>query len=155
MAQPGAEATQYQFHSFGAHFCEVRVNRFTGEPRVTRFTTVVDIGRVVNAQATRSQLVGGVIFGIGHALLEDNPPELDTGRLAGSNLADYLVPVNADIPAIDVHWLGKPDPVISDFGARGVGEVGTVGSAAAVGNAIFNATGTRVRDVPITLDKLL
>ncbi|GAA3779603.1 xanthine dehydrogenase family protein molybdopterin-binding subunit [Plantactinospora mayteni] len=154
-AQPGPEATQYEFHSFGAHFCEVRVNRYTGEPRVTRFTTVVDVGRVVNAQAVRSQIVGGVIFGIGHALLEDNPLELDTGRLAASNMADYMVPVNADIPAIDVHWLDRPDSVLNSLGARGAGELGTVGSAAAVGNAIYNATGTRIRSLPITLDKLL
>lgn len=154
-AAPGPEATQYEFSSFGAHFCEVKVNRFTGEPRVTRFTTVVDIGRVVNAQATRSQIVGGIIFGLGHALLEDNPLEHDTGRLAGSNMADYMVPVNADIPHIDVHLVDKPDPVISAFGARGCGELGTVGSAAAVGNAIYNATGIRVHNLPITLDKLL
>ncbi|MFF3853869.1 xanthine dehydrogenase family protein molybdopterin-binding subunit [Micromonospora sp. NPDC002575] len=154
-AQPGPEANQYKFHSFGAHFCEVRVNRYTGEPRVTRFTTVVDIGRVVNAQAARSQIAGGVIFGIGHALLEDDPLELDTGRLAAGNMADYMVPVNADIPALDVHCLDRPDPVINSLGARGVGELGTVGSAAAVGNAIYNATGKRIRSLPITLDKLL
>lgn len=152
---PGDEATRYAVHSFGAHFCEVRVNRFTGEPRVTRFTTVVDAGRVVNAKAARSQLVGGVIMGIGHALLEHNPVELGTGRLAASNLADYMVPVNADIPDIDVHWLDRPDPVLSELGAKGLGEIGTVSSAAAVGNAVFNATGRRVRDLPITLDKLL
>ncbi|MGW0505984.1 xanthine dehydrogenase family protein molybdopterin-binding subunit [Micromonospora sp. NPDC003241] len=154
-AQPGPEASQYEFHSFGAHFCEVRVNRYTGEPRVTRFTTVVDIGRVVNAQATRSQIVGGIIFGIGHALLEDNPLELDTGRLAAGNMADYMVPVNADVPALDVHWLDRPDPVINTLGARGVGELGTVGSAAAIGNAVYDATGIRIRSLPITLDKLL
>ncbi|WP_345075150.1 xanthine dehydrogenase family protein molybdopterin-binding subunit [Phytohabitans flavus] len=148
-------AEQYELHSFGAHFCEVRVNCFTGEPRVTRFTTVVDAGRIVNAQATRSQLVGGVIFGIGQALLEDNPLELGTGRLAAANMADYMVPVNADIPDIDVHWLDRPDPYIGGLGTRGLGELGTVGSAAAVGNAIFNATGIRRRDLPITLDKLL
>ncbi|GGM08461.1 MULTISPECIES: xanthine dehydrogenase family protein molybdopterin-binding subunit [Micromonospora] len=153
--QPGPEATRYRFHSFGAHFCEVRVNRYTGEPRVTRFTTVVDIGRVVNAQATRSQIVGGIIFGIGHALLEDDPLEEATGRLAAGNMADYLVPVNADVPDLDVHCLDRPDPVINNLGARGVGELGTVGSAAAVGNAIFNATGKRIRSLPITLDKLL
>jgi xanthine dehydrogenase YagR molybdenum-binding subunit len=151
---PGPEAGQYAFHSFGAHFCEVRVNRFTGEPRVSRFTTVVDIGTVVNAQATRSQIVGSVIFGIGHALLEVDPLE-DSGRLAAGNLGDYLVPVNADIPDIDVHWLDIPDTVYSPFGARGVGELATVGSAAALGNAIHDATGIRVRDLPITLDKLL
>jgi xanthine dehydrogenase YagR molybdenum-binding subunit len=177
LGSPGVEATAgspggappgYTYHSFGAHFCEVRVNRFTGETRVTRFTTVADVGRVLNAQAARSQLVGGVIFGIGHALLEENRLELDTGRLAGSTLADYLVPVHADIPDIDVHLLDRPDPVLTgplgedggevgtrSLGVRGLGELGNVGSAAAVGNAVFNATGIRVRDVPITPDKLL
>ncbi|MFE7938526.1 xanthine dehydrogenase family protein molybdopterin-binding subunit [Streptomyces griseoincarnatus] len=159
---------RYVHHSFGAHFCEVRVNRFTGETRVTRFTTVADVGRVINSRAARSQLVGGVIFGIGHALLEENPLEPDTGRLASSTLADYLVPVSADVPDIDVHLLGRPDPVLTgplgdgseevgtrSLGARGLGEIGTVGSAAAIGNAVHNATGIRVRDVPITLDKLI
>ncbi|WP_275006203.1 xanthine dehydrogenase family protein molybdopterin-binding subunit [Promicromonospora iranensis] len=155
-------------HSFGAHFCEVRVNRFTGETRVTRFTTVADVGRVINAKAARSQLVGGVIFGIGHALLEENHLELRTGRLANSTLADYLVPVNADVPDIDVVMLDEPDPRLTgplgdgsedvgtrSLGARGLGEIGTVGSAAAIGNAVFNATGVRLRDVPITPDKLI
>ncbi|UCM89764.1 xanthine dehydrogenase family protein molybdopterin-binding subunit [Streptomyces marincola] len=167
-AGPAGAPAGYGYHSFGAHFCEVRVNRFTGEARVTRFTTVADVGRVINARAARSQLVGGVIFGIGHALLEENPLELDTGRLAASTLADYLVPVHADIPDIDVHLLDRPDPVLTgplgdgdeevgtrSLGARGLGEIGTVGSAAAVGNAVFHATGIRVRDVPITPDKLL
>ncbi|GAB7037181.1 MULTISPECIES: xanthine dehydrogenase family protein molybdopterin-binding subunit [Catenuloplanes] len=146
---------QYEFHSFGAHFCEVRVNRFTGEPRVTRFTTVVDAGRVVNAQAARSQIVGGVIFGIGQALLEKNPVETGTGRLAASNMADYMVPVNADVPDIDVHLLREPDPHVGALGTRGLGELGAVGSAAAIGNAVYNATGIRRYDLPITLDKLL
>lgn len=151
----GDEGEKYAFHSFGAHFCEVRVNRFTGEPRVSRFTTVVDVGRVVNARTTRSQLVGGVIFGIGHALFEADPLEEHTGRLASRSLAEYLVPVNADIPPIDVHWLDRPDFHYSEFGARGLGEIGTVGSAAAVANAVYHATGIRVRDLPITPDRLL
>jgi xanthine dehydrogenase YagR molybdenum-binding subunit len=164
----GAADPGYVHHSFGAHFCEVRVNRFTGETRVTRFTTVADVGRVINAKAARSQLVGGVIFGIGHALLEENHLELATGRLANSTLADYLVPVNADVPDIDVHLLDRPDPVLTgplgdgsedvgtqSLGARGLGEIGTVGSAAAIGNAVYNATGIRVRDVPLTPDKLI
>ncbi|NJQ03155.1 xanthine dehydrogenase family protein molybdopterin-binding subunit [Streptomyces zingiberis] len=165
---PGEADPGYVHHSFGAHFCEVRVNRFTGETHVTRFTTVADVGRVINARAARSQLVGGVIFGIGHALLEENPLEPGTGRLASSTLADYLVPVNADVPDIDVHLLGRPDPVLTgplgdggedvgtrSLGARGLGEIGTVGSAAAIGNAVHHATGIRVRDVPITPDKLI
>jgi xanthine dehydrogenase YagR molybdenum-binding subunit len=141
-------------HGFGAHFCEVRVNSFTGETRVSRFTTVVDIGRVINAKAARSQVVGGVIFGIGHALLEANPID-PSGRFAASNLADYVVPVNADVPFIDAVCLDGDDPDFSDVGARGVGELGTVGSAAAIGNAVFNATGVRIHDLPIHPEDLL
>jgi xanthine dehydrogenase YagR molybdenum-binding subunit len=164
----GTPIPGYVHHSFGAHFCEVRVNRFTGETRVTRFTTVADVGRVINAKAARSQLVGGVIFGIGHALLEENHLELSTGRLGNSTLADYLVPVHADVPDIDIHMLDRPDPLLTgplgdgsedvgtaSLGARGLGEIGTVGSAAAIGNAVYNATGIRVRDVPLTPDKLI
>jgi xanthine dehydrogenase YagR molybdenum-binding subunit len=132
----------------------VRVNAFTGETRVNRFTTVVDIGRVINAKAARSQVVGGVIFGIGHALLEANPIEA-SGRMACANLGDYLVPVNADVPFIDAVCLDGDDPNFSDVGARGVGELGTVGSAAAIGNAVFNATGIRIRDLPIHPEDLL
>jgi xanthine dehydrogenase YagR molybdenum-binding subunit len=145
---------QFVAHGFGAHFCEVRVNSFTGETRVSRFTTVVDIGRVINSKAARSQVVGGVIFGIGHALLEANPIE-PSGRLAAANLADYVVPVNADVPFIDAVCLDGDDPDFSDVGARGVGELGTVGSAAAIGNAVFNATGIRIRDLPIHPEALL
>jgi len=144
----------YAAHGFGAHFCEVRVNSFTGETRVSRFTTVVDIGRVINAKTARSQVVGGVIFGIGHALLEANPIE-PSGRMAAANLADYVVPVNADVPFIDAVCLDGDDPDFSEVGARGVGELGVVGSAAAIGNAVFNATGIRIYDLPIHPEKLL
>jgi xanthine dehydrogenase YagR molybdenum-binding subunit len=149
-----ASMPAFAAHGFGAHFCEVRVNSFTGETRVTRFTTVVDIGRVINAKAARSQVVGGVIFGIGHALLEANPID-PSGRFAASNLADYVVPVNADVPFIDAVCLDGDDPDYSDVGARGVGELGTVGSAAAIGNAVFNATGVRIHDLPIHPEDLL
>lgn len=149
-----ASMPEFAAHGFGAHFCEVRVNSYTGETRVNRWTTVVDIGRVINAKAARSQVVGGVIFGIGHALLEANPVD-PSGRLAASNLADYVVPVNADVPYIDAVCLDGDDPDFSDVGARGVGELGAVGSAAAIGNAVFNATGIRVYDLPIHPEDLL
>jgi xanthine dehydrogenase YagR molybdenum-binding subunit len=161
---PGVEATAASprntdrtrgFRSFGAHFCEVRVNRWTGEPRVSRWLTVADAGRIVSPDTARSQIIGGVIMGIGHALLEETRIEPATGRFANADMADYLVPVNADIPRIDVRFLDRPDTLLSPLGARGIGEFGIVGAAGAVANAVHNATGRRVRDLPITLDKLL
>ncbi|MEV1175935.1 xanthine dehydrogenase family protein molybdopterin-binding subunit [Nonomuraea sp. NPDC049784] len=161
---PAVEATatsprnpvkDHAFRSFGAHFCEVRVNRWTGEPRVTRWLCVVDAGTIVNARTARSQIVGGIVMGIGQALLEDLRIEPETGRFGNATMADYLVPINADIPPIDVEFLNYPDTLLSDLGARGIGEFGIVGAAAAVANAVHNATGKRIRDLPITLDKLL
>jgi xanthine dehydrogenase YagR molybdenum-binding subunit len=161
---PAVEATatspkngdkDHGFRSFGAHFCEVRVNRWTREPRVSRWTTVVDAGAIVNTTTARNQIMGGVVMGIGQALMEETRIEPGTGRFANANLADYLVPVNPDIPHIDVHFLDYPDTLLSPLGARGIGEFGIVGTAAAVANAVCNATGRRVRDLPITLEKLL
>jgi xanthine dehydrogenase YagR molybdenum-binding subunit len=152
-AYPG-DRSRHGFRSFGVHLCEVRVHRWTGEVRVSRWVSVVDAGRIVSPKTAQNQIVGGVVMGIGQALLERTRPE-PGGRLAGANLADYLVPVNADIPPIDVHFLDHPDPVLSPLGARGIGEIGIVGTAAAVANAVFQATGRRVRDLPITLDALL
>ncbi|WP_370024638.1 xanthine dehydrogenase family protein molybdopterin-binding subunit [Planotetraspora sp. GP83] len=152
---PRSPVRDHAFRSFGAHFCEVRVNRWTGEPRVSRWLCVVDAGTIVNAKTARSQIAGGVIMGIGQALLEDLRVEPETGRFGNATMADYLVPINADIPDIDVEFLNYPDTLLSDLGARGIGEFGIVGAAGAVANAIYNATGKRVRDLPITLDKLL
>jgi xanthine dehydrogenase YagR molybdenum-binding subunit len=151
----GGDQQGFEFSSFGAHFCEVRVNRWTGEPRLSRFTTVADAGLIVNPKTAASQIVGGAIFGIGQALLEGIQMEPATGRFANANLAEYLLPVNADVPPIDVHFVQYPDTAFNPAGVRGIGELGTVGSAAAIANAVFNATGRRVRDLPITLDKLL
>ncbi|MFG2077130.1 xanthine dehydrogenase family protein molybdopterin-binding subunit [Nonomuraea maritima] len=152
---PRNASQSHAFRSFGAHFCEVRINRWTGEPRVTRWLSVVDAGTIVNAKAARSQIVGGVVMGIGQALLEDLRIEPGTGRFGNATMADYLVPVNADIPPIEVEFLNYPDTLLSDLGARGIGELSIVGAAGAVANAVHNATGRRVRDLPITLDKLL
>ncbi|MFE5504632.1 xanthine dehydrogenase family protein molybdopterin-binding subunit [Amycolatopsis japonica] len=150
----GPERERFAFTSFGAHFCEVAVNRWTGEPRVRRVTTVIDAGTIVNEKTARSQIVGGVIFGVGQAFLENTHVEPDTGRIANANLADYVVPVGTDIPPIDVRFLDHPDTVFNPLGVRGIGELGTVGIAAALGNAVHHATGRRVRDLPITLDKI-
>jgi xanthine dehydrogenase YagR molybdenum-binding subunit len=154
----GGDPSRFAFHSFGAHFCEVRVHRWTGEPRLTRITTVIDGGRIVNRKTARGQIVGGVIFGVGQALVEGARVATggpSAGRFTNANLGDYLLPVNADVPPIDVHFVEHPDTNFNPVGVRGIGELGTVGAAAAIANAVFNATGVRVRDLPITLDKLL
>ena len=145
---------EHGYRSFGAHFCEVRVHRLTGEPRVTRWLSVCDAGTIVNTKAARSQIQGAVVMGIGQALLEAT--EVDaSARFTNANLASYLVPVHADVPRIDVRFLGHPDPLVSGLGAKGIGELGIVGVAGAIANAVHHATGVRVRDLPITLDKLL
>lgn len=145
---------EHGYRSFGAHFCEVRVHRLTGEPRVTRWLSVCDAGTIVNTKAARSQIQGAVVMGIGQALLEAT--EVDaSARFTNANLASYLVPVHADVPRIDVRFLDHPDPLVSGLGAKGIGELGIVGVAGAIANAVHHATGVRVRDLPITLDKLL
>jgi xanthine dehydrogenase YagR molybdenum-binding subunit len=151
---PRNENRTVAYRSFGVHFCEVRVHRWTAEPRVSRWLTVVDAGQIINEKAARSQIAGGVIMGIGHALLEDSRTE-PSGRIAGTNLVTYLVPVNADIPPIDVRFLNHPDSTLSALGARGIGELSIVGPAAAIAGAVHHATGKRIRELPITLDKLL
>jgi xanthine dehydrogenase YagR molybdenum-binding subunit len=152
---PGSEEDRYAFHSFGAQFCELKVNRYTAEVRVQRVTTVMDIGKVVNLKAARSQVIGGVVFGIGLALLEQSELEPSSGRFANANLSDYLVAANADVPYIDVTFIDKPDLIFNTVGARGVGEIGITGLPAAIANAIYNATGKRIRDFPITPEKIL
>lgn len=151
---PRIENSTVAYRSFGAHFCEVRVHRLTGEPRVSRWVSVIDAGTIVNAKAARGQIAGAVIMGIGSALLEHMRME-PGGRFANGNLASYLVPVNADIPPIDVRFLDYPDTTLSPLGARGIGELAIVGVTGAVAGAVHNATGKRIRELPITLEKLL
>jgi xanthine dehydrogenase YagR molybdenum-binding subunit len=143
------------FQSFGAHFCEVQIDPLIPQVRLTRVVSVMDCGRVMNAKTARSQIMGGVVMGIGMALHEETIHDPATGLPVTRNLADYHVPVNADIVDIDVHFVGEPDFAFNPMGARGMGEIGTTGIAAAIANAVFHATGKRVRDLPITPDKLL
>ncbi|MFC4119067.1 xanthine dehydrogenase family protein molybdopterin-binding subunit [Nonomuraea zeae] len=138
----------------GAQFCEVRVDRDTGEVRVSRWLGVFDVGRVINAKTAAGQLRGGIVMGIGMALSEETLIDHRTGRIVNPSLAEYHVPVHADIPRIDVHYLDEPDPTMP-LGLIGVGEVSITGAAAAVANAVRHATGRRILDLPITLDKLL
>jgi xanthine dehydrogenase YagR molybdenum-binding subunit len=152
---PEEEKRKSSIHSFGAHFCEVQVDPLLPRVRVARWVSVMNVGRVLNAKTARSQVLGGVTMGIGAALLEHTVYDGRTGRPVTANLADYLVPVNADVGTIEVHFVGEPDPEINTLGCRGLGEIGITGAAAAVANAVYHATGKRVRDLPITLDKLL
>ncbi|MFL6568468.1 MAG: molybdopterin cofactor-binding domain-containing protein, partial [Chthoniobacterales bacterium] len=143
------------FQSFGAHFCEVKIDPLLPRVQVTRVVSVMNCGRVVTAKPARSQIIGGVVMGIGMALTEATEYDPTTGLPVTRNLADYHVPTNADIPQIDVQFVGEPDFAFGPMGARGMGEIGITGVAAAVANAVFHATGKRVRDLPITPDKLL
>jgi xanthine dehydrogenase YagR molybdenum-binding subunit len=154
MAPPPGETQHWSMHSWGAMFCEVRVNAVTGEVRVSRFLGSFDCGRVLNAKTAASQFKGGIIMGLGLALMEETQLDERTGRIMNPSLAEYHVPVHMDVPDIDIIWTDIPDPH-APMGARGIGEVGITGVAAAVANAIFNATGKRIRDLPLTLDKLL
>lgn len=146
---------KYSFHSFGAQFTEVWVDEDLGIAHVKRFTSVHDVGRIMNEKTSRSQIIGGVIMGIGAALMEITEHDKRWAYPVTRSFADYHVPANLDAPPIDVYFINKPDPHISSLGARGVGEIGIVGVGAAIANAIFNATGKRIRDLPITIDKLL
>jgi len=154
-AAPGAEKEAYAMHSFGAQFVEVRVDPDTCEVRVGRWVGAFGVGRVLNAKTARSQLLGGITFGIGMALLERTVMDARTARLMTQDLADYHVPVNPDVPAPDITFVPETDTVVNEIGVKGIGELGITGAAAAVANAVFHATGTRVRDLPITPDKLL
>ena len=151
----GPELKEHSGKSFCANFVEVHVHALTGEVRVRRVVSVVDAGRVLNHTTARSQVLGAVVWGIGQALMEQAVIDHRYGNFINHDLAEYHVPVNADMPEIDVQFIDKPDPIISPTGAKGLGEIGLVGFAAAVANAVYHATGTRVRELPITPDKLV
>jgi xanthine dehydrogenase YagR molybdenum-binding subunit len=153
-APPPLEAQKYSMHSYGAQFCEVRVNTVTGETRVSRFLGSFDCGRILNPKTAVSQFRGGIIMGLGLALTEETLFDERSGRIMNPSLAEYHVPVHMDVPKIEAIWNDIPDPQ-SPLGARGIGEIGITGVGAAVANAIYNATGKRIRELPITLDKLM
>jgi len=145
----------YAFHSFGAQFVKVRVDAQLGTVHVDKIVSVMDIGKVMNLKTAKNQIMGGIIFAIGMALMEETQYDPNDGRVITHDLAQYLVPVHADMPEFDIQFIDKPDPYISPIGARGIGEIGITGTTAAIANAIYNATGKRVRDMPVTPDKLL
>ncbi|HAX76937.1 MAG TPA: hypothetical protein DCY88_14140 [Cyanobacteria bacterium UBA11372] len=155
------EATQenpsnkYAMKSFGAHFAKVKVDPDFGIVRIVKCVGVFGAGRILNAKTARSQLMGGIVWGIGQALLEHSHMDYNFGRYTNPNLAEYMIPVNADIPEIEIDFIDEVDPHINVLGVKGIGEIGMVGAGAAIANAIFHATGKRVRDLPISPDKLL
>ena len=154
-ARPGDEKKQYSFHSFGAVFAEVHVDADLGTIRVPRIVGVYDVGTLINEKTAHSQLMGGIVWGVGSALLEKSDLDVRYGRYTNANLAEYHVPVNADIGLLDISFVGQPDPHINPLGARGIGEIGITGVAGALANAVYHATGVRVRDLPLTLDKVM
>ena len=154
-AEPGDEKKKYSMHAFGAVFVEVTVDEDLGEIRVPRVVGVYGVGKLMNEKTGYSPLMGGIVWGIGLALFEETVIDKRNGRAVNGNLAEYHVPVNADIQGIDVQIVDEDDPHVNPLGAKGIGEIGITGVGAAIANAVYHATGKRVRDLPITLDKLL
>jgi xanthine dehydrogenase YagR molybdenum-binding subunit len=145
----------HSYHSHGATFAEVRVEPDTGEVRATRIVAAYAAGQILNPRTAVSQFKGGIVWGIGLALQEHTVRDRRTARAVTRDLADYHVPVNADVPEIDVLLVDEPDPFVNPLGVKGIGEIGITGISAALANAVYHATGRRIRDLPITLDKLL
>ncbi len=143
------------FMSFGAHFVEVRWDPGISRLRVARVVSAIDVGRVINPLTARNQVEGAIVMGVGMALFEATEYDERNGIPGNNNYAEYVMPVHADQPDIDVILLDYPDLAFNEFGARGIGEIGITGFAAAVANAVYHATGKRIRDLPITMEKLM
>jgi xanthine dehydrogenase YagR molybdenum-binding subunit len=151
----GNPKPKFSTHSYGCHFVEVTWQPEIARLRVSRVVTVMDVGRVINPLAARNQVEGAVVMGIGMALFEHTSYDPQTGAPINSNLADYIVSVNADVPPLEVHFLDYPDKELNEVGARGLGEIGLTGVAAAITSAIHHATGVRVRELPVKIENLL
>jgi xanthine dehydrogenase YagR molybdenum-binding subunit len=151
---PAAQST-YAMHAHGAVFAEVKVDPDFGQIRVTRLVGAFAAGRVINPRLVRSQYYGGMIWGMSFALHEKAVMDLRSGRPMNPNLGEYHVPVNADVPSLEAILVEEHDPYVNALGVKGVGEIGNTGTAGAIANAVWHATGTRIRQFPITLDRLL
>lgn len=154
-SSPGVEGRKYAFNSFAVHFAEVKVHSKTGEIKVTKVVSAVDAGKIVSERTAASQIKGAVVWGIGMALTEEQHVDQATGKLTGKDFETYHVPRHTDVPEIDVIFVNQPDPYLNPMGSKGLGEVGLLGSSAAIANAIFNATGKRITSLPIKPEKLL
>jgi xanthine dehydrogenase YagR molybdenum-binding subunit len=139
-------------NAFGAVFAEVAVDQDLGLVRMRRLLGAYAAGRIVNPMMARSQMISGMVGGIGMALMEQTIVDRNSGRIANGSLADYLMPVNADLPAVDVIFVDEDDPHVNPLGVKGLAELAIVGVAPAIANAVFDATGRRIRELPITLD---
>ena len=153
--QANPEAQQYAMQAFGAQFAEVRVNMDTGEVRVPRLLGVFAAGHIINPKTARSQFLGGMTWGLSMALHEESVLDPRFGDYVNHDFAEYHIATNADVGTVEVAWIEEDDPHVNPLGAKGIGELGIVGTAAAIANAVYHATGIRVRDLPITLDKLV
>ncbi|MDB5191141.1 MAG: xanthine dehydrogenase family protein molybdopterin-binding subunit [Segetibacter sp.] len=154
-SQGGDERSKYSMYSFSVHFVQVHVHSLTGVVRVKKAVTVADAGKIVNKKTAGSQMIGGVVGGIGMALMEEGIFDHRFGRYVNNNLADYHVPVHADVPHVEVLFVDKKDPYTNPMGTKGLGEIAIIGFAPAVANAVYHATGKRIRELPITPDKLI
>jgi xanthine dehydrogenase YagR molybdenum-binding subunit len=140
--------------AFGAKFVEVRVDPELGLLRLARVVSAIDGGRILNEKTATSQIIGGTVGGISQAMFEETATDPLTGRIANATFGDYLMPVNADVPDMEVLFVGEPDRATA-VGTKGIGEIGLVGLAAAIGNAVYHATRRRIRSLPLTIDRLL
>lgn len=154
-APQNPDAEKYTVQSFGAHFVEAHVNSETGEIRIPRMLGVFSVGRAINARTLRSQLIGGMTMGLSMALHEESVRDIRFGHVVTQDLASYHFSAHADVTGVEAIWLDEVEEHLNPMGSRGAGEIGIVGAAAAVVNAVHHATGVRVRDLPVTLDKVL
>jgi xanthine dehydrogenase YagR molybdenum-binding subunit len=154
-AEPDEKRNAYATATHSAVFVEVFVDEDLGSIRVNRVVSAVAAGRVVNPKTAGSQILGGVVWGISQAMQEETQTDHNLGRFMNHSLAEYHIPVNADIGDIDVLFVEENDEIVNELGSKGVGEIGIVGVASAIANAVYHATGKRVREFPITLDKVL
>ena len=149
------KAREFSTHSFGAQFVEVEWDPGIAKLRVSRVVSVVDGGRILNQRTAKNQMEGAIVMGVGMGLFEETVYDQRNGHAVNDNFADYLVPTVADTPQIDVHFLDIPDPLINEYGARGIGEIGLAGVAPAITAAVYHATGVRLRKVPVRIEDLL
>jgi len=154
-SKSGEAARNYSSFSYSVHFVKVLVHPATGVIKLNRIVSVVDSGKIISPKTASSQMMGGAVAGIGMALMEEAVIDERFGKIINNNLADYHIPVHADVPTIETILVDKPDPIINPIGAKGMGEVSIVGFAPAVANAVYHATGKRIRELPITPDKLI